>query len=120
MVTWDTDLVLSYLKTLLPVQKPSLKMLTYKLITLLALLSGQRTQTLSLLDSRNIDIGVGSIKCRIGDMLKQSKRGNNLAEIRLKTFAPDRRLRVCCHGDEGNTFAGLRVFSRILLYFGLW
>ena len=44
-VTWDPAILLSYLKTLTPVKELSLKMLTYKTVALLGLLSAQRCQT---------------------------------------------------------------------------
>jgi hypothetical protein len=44
------DLVLDYLSTLWPLEKLSLKELTLKLVTLIALTTGQRCQTLTFLD----------------------------------------------------------------------
>ena len=48
--TWPVDLVLDYLSTLWPLEKLSLKELTLKLVTLIALTTGQRCQTLTFLD----------------------------------------------------------------------
>ncbi|ESO99650.1 hypothetical protein LOTGIDRAFT_99085, partial [Lottia gigantea] len=53
-LSWDINFVLSYLKMLSPVKKISLKLLTFKLVMLFALLSGSRIQTLQCLDIRNI------------------------------------------------------------------
>ncbi|CAB4027812.1 Hypothetical predicted protein [Paramuricea clavata] len=47
---WPVDLVLDYLSTLWPLEKLSLKELTLKLVTLIALTTGQRCQTLTFLD----------------------------------------------------------------------
>lgn len=91
-VTWDPDIVLMHLKRLSPVVRLSLKDLTLKLVMLFALLSGQRAQTLHLLDVRNITVSKNSIKCRIGDLLKHSRPGKHQAELNLKAYAPDRRL----------------------------
>ena len=91
-VTWDPDIVLSYLKHLSPVKTISLKMLSLKLVTLLALLSGHRAQTLHLLDVKNMSISKNSAKFRFGDLLKQSRPGKHQAELSLKAYAPDRRL----------------------------
>ncbi|XP_055954508.1 uncharacterized protein LOC126811314 isoform X2 [Patella vulgata] len=93
-VTWDVDVVLKHLITLSPVRKLSLKMLTFKLLCLMALLSGQRIQTFQLLDIRNISITKGAIRIRIGDFLKQTRRGYQQSEIVLKCYPPDRRLCV--------------------------
>ena len=54
-VTWDPALLLSFLKSQSPVEKLDLKMLTFKTITLLTLLSAPRIQTVHLLDIRNVD-----------------------------------------------------------------
>ena len=69
-ITWDPDIVLHYLRRQAPVKTLSLKSLTIKLATLMALLSGQRAQTLHLLDIRNITLSKNSVKCRLGDVLK--------------------------------------------------
>ena len=49
---WDVKVVLNYLKKLVPLAGISLKMLTLKLTMLIALVSGQRRQSIHLL---NID-----------------------------------------------------------------
>ena len=53
-VTWDPDIVLSYLKRLSPCYKLNLSVLTWKLAVLTALLTGQRVQSLHLLDIRTL------------------------------------------------------------------
>ena len=91
-VTWDPDIVLSYLKRLSPCKKLNLPVLTWKLATLTALLTGQRVQSLYLLDIRNITINKSKIKIRYGDLLKQTRPGFQLAELTIKAYAPDKRL----------------------------
>lgn len=54
--TWDVNKVLGFLKTLSPVQDLSLLDLSKKLAMLFALLSGQRKQSLHLLDVRNVSV----------------------------------------------------------------
>ena len=49
MVTWDTNIVLNHVKSLSPVKDLSLKNLTFKTVTMAALLSAQRSQTIHLL-----------------------------------------------------------------------
>ena len=56
IVIWDTSIVLAYLKTLSPVRKLPIMELTKKAVTLSALLTGQRCQSLFHMDIRNIDI----------------------------------------------------------------
>ena len=54
---WDVDLVLAYLKgRLSPTSELNLKPLTLKLVMLLALLSGQRCQTLHTLQTNNMKL----------------------------------------------------------------
>jgi hypothetical protein len=48
--TWDVNPVVTYIESLYPLEKLTLKELSLKLVILLALTSGQRCQTLSLLD----------------------------------------------------------------------
>ena len=92
--TWDPEIMLKYLKTLSPVKKLSFKMLTYKAVTLLWLLSGQRGQGIKLIDIRNVDITKNGVKVRYGDILKTTRLGFQQKEINIKAYAPDRRLCV--------------------------
>ena len=48
--TWDTSVVLSYLKALHPVEELNLQQLTYKLVMLCALVTGQRSQSIHLMN----------------------------------------------------------------------
>lgn len=91
-VTWDTDIVLKYIKSLSPVKDLSLKDLTFKLVTLTALLSGQRLQCLHLLDIRNMTLTKSVCKFRIGDLVKTSRPGAHQSELSLPAYAPNRRL----------------------------
>ena len=91
-VTWDPQIVLDHLKTLSPVKNLNLRQLTLKCVTLLWLLSGQRGQTITLIDIRNITLGKSHVKIRFGDILKTTRPGFQQREIKLKAYAPDRRL----------------------------
>ena len=93
-VVWDADLVLQYLKSLSPAKKLPLKLLTYKITMLLLLLSGQRQQTIHLLDVRNMTLTFSRVSFRIGDVVKQTRPGHHVAEIAFRAYAPDRRLCV--------------------------
>ena len=93
-VTWDTDTALKHLRKLSPVRELSLKQLTLKLVVLIALLSGQRIQSIHLLDTRNMSKSKSGYKFRIGDLVKTSRPGNHVAEICFPAYPPDRRLCV--------------------------
>ena len=53
---------------------------------LLALLSGQRGQTLHLIDIRNVHVSDSNVKIVIGDLLKNSKPGKHLGEMNFPAY----------------------------------
>ena len=85
-VTWDLNVVLKYLKGLSPLESLSLLQISQKLLMLLLLLSGQRGQTIHLMDIKNIFITKDNVKIVIGDLLKNSKRGKQLGELNFPAF----------------------------------
>lgn len=91
-VTWDPVLLLSFLRSQSPNGKLDLKMLTFKTVTLLTLLSAQRMQTVHLFDIRNMSITDSIVKVSIGDKLKQTRPGYHLHELEFPAYAPDQRL----------------------------
>ena len=92
IITWDVDKVLLYLRSLSPVRSLSLYNLSRKLVTLLLLLSGQRGQTMTVLDIRNISISKSKVSLRIGELLKTSRPNFHQQELSFVGYAPDRRL----------------------------
>jgi hypothetical protein len=90
--TWDPDIVLSFIKSLGPNRKLDIAMLAKKVTMLLLLLSGQRCQTIHLLDTRNMTLTKSKLEFRIGDLLKTSRPKHHLSQISFKAYAPDRRL----------------------------
>ena len=92
--TWDAQLMLDYLRTLSPVSKLSLKLLSHKLVMLMLLLSGQRGQTIHLADTRNLEMKNGRITIVIGDIIKTTKPNSHVQPLVFKAYAPDRRLCV--------------------------
>ena len=88
-VTWDVNIVLKYFKSLSPLSSLSLLHLSRKLLMLLALLSGQRGQTLHLIDIRNIQINDNYVKILNGDLLKSSSSKKHLGEINLANYKSD-------------------------------
>ena len=88
-VTWDTNVVLNFLKNL---PTSNLKNLTLKAVMLAALLTGQRTQTVHWLSIQNMTVTAEFYKFRIGDIIKQTRPGNHLSEIELPAHPHDKRL----------------------------
>lgn len=92
--TWDVSCVLSYLRRLSPISQLSLKMLTLKLIMLIALTLASRSQSLHLLSIKDMRKGFSSFILYYSGLLKQSKSGRNNPVVELRAFPPDRRLCV--------------------------
>ena len=78
--------------TRLPYRKLDLKLLSYKLLMLCLILSGQRGQTMHLLDIRNLTVSSSWASFVIGDLTKTSKLGNHVQPLSFLAYAPDRRL----------------------------
>ncbi|KAL0831119.1 hypothetical protein ABMA28_001990 [Loxostege sticticalis] len=74
--TWDPNLVLNHLSDYFPNESISLKDLTVKTITLLALASAQRMQTLSMIRINNISFYQDKIQIKIDELIKTSKPGS--------------------------------------------
>ena len=118
--TWDVSLVLRYLKSLYPHGNLSLKQLSYKLIVLLALTTGQRIQTLHSVDLKNVVLSPNFIKIRIGELLKQTKVGQHLTELYIEEYKQDKAICVVeafhayvektkmLRGDYSQLFIGLQ------------
>lgn len=84
--TWDVKVVLKFLKTLDNTQL-TLRLLSIKLALLLILTTGQRCQTLHAMNIKNIEIAENSIKIRIGELLKQTKPNQHLAELYIEAYS---------------------------------
>ncbi|MPC25694.1 ATP-binding cassette sub-family F member 2 [Portunus trituberculatus] len=61
---------------------------------LMLLVSGQRGQTLHLLDIRNMTVSNSKVSFRIGDFLKTSRPGNHLSELVFEAYDPNRLICV--------------------------
>lgn len=68
--TWDPKSVLDYFSRALPNENLNFTELSYKLVTLLALVTGQRIHTLSLIKIHNIITSATSEKIFIPDRTK--------------------------------------------------
>ncbi|XP_044748764.1 uncharacterized protein LOC123309628 [Coccinella septempunctata] len=73
--TWDPDPILEQLGKWYPLETLSMENLTYKLVTLMALTSACRVQTLALIKIENIKVLREKIEIRIPDRVKTSARG---------------------------------------------
>lgn len=85
-VTWDVDLVFAFFCSQAPNEELPLSLLTKKLATLVALATGHRIQTLSLIDLRNISITSSAVSIRITDHIKTSGPGKPQPLLTLPFF----------------------------------
>lgn len=97
---WDLNTVLEYLKKISPARKLPLKSLTLKVATLFMVVTGQRAQTLSLLNVDNCQIQKHCILFVIQENVKQSRVGSAAMQIKLKQYAPDPRLCIVNYMKE--------------------
>lgn len=84
--TWDPHSVLMYLKNLYPLEELSLENLTLKLVTLLALISAHRMQTLSKIKLDNIIKTEEGIQIFIDEKIKTSGRNTPQPVLFLPFF----------------------------------
>lgn len=73
--TWDPSIVLQYLAQFYPNEPLSFDVISKKLVVLLALATGQRCQTLSLIKTTNIKVNEQQICIQITDLVKTSAIG---------------------------------------------
>ena len=92
--TWDVKQVFSYLQPLHPPESLTLKDLTHKLVMLLALLSGQRHQTLHSLSVSDIKLNPDKCVFVIKALLKTSRPGRHISSLEFVAYQPDPRLCV--------------------------
>ena len=92
---WDVSVVLKYLKTLHPPEQLSLKGLTLKMTMLIALLSGQRCQTIHALESTTMVLSADKCVFYIYELLKTSRPGKHYGCLELRAYADDKQLCLC-------------------------
>ena len=86
--TYDVDVVLQYLKGLGDADAIPFKMLTFRLLTLFCLLSGQRDQTFAAIDIRLMDVSDDRVVCYIDQVLKTTRPGFHQSPLDFRAF-PD-------------------------------
>jgi hypothetical protein len=96
---WDVEKILIYLRSLTLNPELLLKKLTHKLVMLLALLTGQRCQTIHKLDTRLMQKLRGKYVFTIGEKLKHTRPGTHQKPIEFMSYA-DKDLCVVQHQDE--------------------
>ncbi|XP_063986037.1 uncharacterized protein LOC135167121 [Diachasmimorpha longicaudata] len=89
--TWDPKIVLDYFKDFSNEDLP-LDVLSKKLVTLLALVTGQRMQTLALIDVRNIRIKNELVEIKIDSRIKTSKPGTKQPVLILPFFKENQNI----------------------------
>lgn len=93
-MTWDPNIVLNYLAGKWPNVDLDLKILSKKTLTLLALVTAHRVQTLSLIKLSNISIqSPTEITIKIPDLIKTSKPNSYQPYLRLPFY--DSRPEIC-------------------------
>lgn len=91
--TWDTSPVLSYLSKLYPNEDISLEELSKKLVTILALITAQRVQTLSKIRLENIKfVGREKAIIFISDRIKTSGRNPIQPTLEIPKFPENQNL----------------------------
>ena len=90
--TWDVDTVLQYLELYYAQDELTLKELSYKLVMLLALLSGQRCQTLHCLSLSSMKMSDSKCVFTVDVLLKRSCKGKHLAPLEFLAFPQNEKL----------------------------
>ena len=90
--TWDSDTMISMLKTWYPAKKISLLKLTQKIVMLILLITGQRGQIITALNVDRMEISSNHITFKIRNSdIKQGRQNYKPEPIKLKAFL-DKRL----------------------------
>ena len=89
---WDVNEVLKHLQTLQPLNELSLKLLSFKVVMLLALLSGQRCQTLHSLTTRDMKVYHNKVVFIVSELTKASKPGRQCTTLEFLSYDKDPRL----------------------------
>ncbi|XP_063915050.1 uncharacterized protein LOC135131313 [Zophobas morio] len=73
--TWNTEAVLNWAEALGPLKVLDLKSLTFKLVSLLALATAHRVQTMSLIKISDMTISKSNVIIKISEQIKTSRVG---------------------------------------------
>ena len=114
VVTWDVGKVLRFLASWYPANSLDMKQLTLKTVSLVALTSCDRAQTLHLLSVEHVHISVHGIEFVVPNILKTSKKGKPARVVTCVSWDDD-CLNVCkyVHAYIDRTFKfRLRAIKR--------
>ena len=92
--TWDPKTVLNLLKTWAPPQTLDLKTLTFKVLMLMLLVSGQRISTMFLIDLDHVHVHDSHFVVNLVEELKQSRPGYRNPRLQFRAFVHDVELCV--------------------------
>ena len=115
--TWDVSTVLKFLSSLPNLEEITLKDLPHKVVMLMALLTGQRAQTLHALDISSMEMTENKITFYITEVLKHTKPGRHQQPIEFVAFEQDPTLCIVSHikGYLRRTSSHRNDQSRLLL-----
>lgn len=89
---WDVNVVLNYMRKLVPVKRLSLKDLTLKLVMLLSLTNATRVQTVHKLSVLELQKLKSQFVLKVDGQIKQSRPGKEFSVFNVKAYLPDRRI----------------------------
>ena len=115
-LTWDVKPVLDYLASLHPLDTLTLRLLTFKLVMLIALVTGQRCQTLHLMDLRNMNTYQHGVKFLITEPVKQSAPNRQQPVLVLPEYTVDEKVCVVtCLRRYLDCTSGLRDCQKLFV-----
>ena len=97
---WDVSVVFKYLEQLSPRKKLGLKELTFKVVTLSALLTAQRVQTVQLFDVENIVFQGNRVQITIEGLLKTTNVRRHIEPFCFEKYDQNKRLCVVRYLSE--------------------
>lgn len=92
-ITWSPGQVLDFLSDFYPNSDVHIEHLTKKVVTLLALVTAHRVQTLTKINVKNIEVGHEQIIIKIPDMIKTSSVRSNQPSLNIPFFR--QRPQIC-------------------------
>ena len=93
--TWDVNVLLTFLESWFPLSALELKQLTLKTAALVALVSVQRSQTLSALSIECMNSTAAGTQFVVNSLLKSSRPGKSSLIVSLPAFPEIEKL--CAH-----------------------
>ena len=97
---WDVKLVFDYFRTQPSVANLTLKELSMKTTFLLCLLSGQRSQSIKLLDISHMNVLPDRYTFHISSKVKQTRPGKHLKPLEFITYPAEEKLCIVKHLNE--------------------